>query len=269
MAVRRPGRRAVRAAFVAAVAATITALGVHPASSQPAAATRSAVAEVPVTTTFVLDDGRSYRLHYDPAGTTAAPLVIALHAANHSAALMEQLTGLTPFADSHGFVLAYGSGVGGRWNSGTCCASHTLDDVDYLRRLVADAATHADIDPDRVYVVGFSNGGMQAWRAICEAPDVFAAVGVVAGALLVPCQDTAVHTYHLHGLADTTVPLAGGPGFGGVVFPDSNTEPDRVGPYSDVRQQWWDGGHAWPAFANDVLWCYLQAVRLDDGPDPA
>jgi poly(3-hydroxybutyrate) depolymerase len=216
----------------------------------------------PVTTHVTLaGDGRSYDLHYDPDTSRPLPLVVGLHAANHAASNLEAMTGLQAFSDSHGFVLAYGNGLGGRWNAGSCCSRTNPDDMDYLRRLVADVKTKVAIDPRRVYVTGWSNGAMMAWRAVCEAPDVFAAAGVVSGDLLVDCAQTVTHVFHQHGTADATVPFTGGVGFEGRTFPDSRTEPDRVAPGSDVTFNLIEGGgHAWPAGTTDAVWNYLKRV---------
>jgi poly(3-hydroxybutyrate) depolymerase len=204
-----------------------------------------------------LDDGRTYRLHVPPQGGAAPrPLVVALPGADHDAPWLERNTGLNDDADRAGLMVAYGDGVDERWNAGDCCATSPLDDVAYLRELVAEVAERVRVDLSRVYVVGFSNGGMMAWRAVCEAPDVFAAAGVVAGALLVPCP-VRVRVFHVHGVRDGTVRLTGGRGFKGHVFPDSRTEPRRVGAGSTVVQRWWSGGHAWPSWATGVMLRWL------------
>ena len=67
------------------------------------------------------------------------------------------------------------------WNAGaSCCGGATTDDVTYLRRVVAAVAARVPVDRHRVYVVGLSNGGMMATRAVCDAPQDFAAAGTVA-----------------------------------------------------------------------------------------
>jgi polyhydroxybutyrate depolymerase len=86
-------------------------------------------------------------------------------------------------------------------------------DVDFVRAIVEDAATVIDIDPDRVYAAGMSNGGGMAGRIACEASDLIAAVGVVAaahgpGACV---QERPVPVIAFHGDADRIVPLDGFP----------------------------------------------------------
>lgn len=87
-------------------------------------------------------------------------------------------------------------------------------------RLYAPAVT-ADtgpvrIDPRRIYVTGFSNGGMLAYRIACELGGSVAAIGVQSATLeYSPCQPAApVSVLHIHGDADANVPLGGGRGSG-------------------------------------------------------
>lgn len=253
-------RRLAVAVLILATALAGVALAGHAAAAATGPALAGAGAE---TGTITLAGGRTYLLHAAAQLAPAArPLVIALHGANHTAATMQRMSGLDVYADLHRLIVAYGAGVGGRWNAGSCCTSAPQDDIGYLRALVADVARRTPIDRSRVYVVGFSNGGMMAWRAACEAPDLIAAAGVVAGALLVPCGQTRVRLYHVHGRGDGTVPLAGGVGFEGHTFPDSRRESTRVAAGSVVTTEWWSGGHGWPGFATAAMVSTLTTVRL-------
>jgi polyhydroxybutyrate depolymerase len=120
------------------------------------------------------------------------------------------------YADTHGFLVAFGQGERASWNAGSCCgtAQHThVDDVDYLVAAVADAARRWPVDRSRVYVVGFSAGDMMAMRAECERPDVFAAASGVAGGLVMRCPASRaqIRIQHLHGMHDVdAVPFGGG-----------------------------------------------------------
>ncbi|OAA24687.1 polyhydroxybutyrate depolymerase [Frankia sp. EI5c] len=223
------------------------------------------------TTEITLRSGRSYELHTTARAGKARPLVILLHAYRHDAATMRDLSGATPFSEVKDFVLAYGHAIGGAWNSGSCCAgTNRTDDVAYLRELVADAETRTPVDPTRIYVWGYSNGGMMAARAVCEAPEIFAAAGVVAGGLLVPCEQAPIRMMHIHGTADTTVPWRGGwSDYVQVSFPDSRTESSRVTSSSVVTGVPWPGGHEWPWWATGLLWDFSAPQRLVTPPASA
>lgn len=173
---------------------------------------------------------------------------------------MESVSGLSDYADAHGFDVAYGSGVGGAWNAGGCCGQPGVDDLGYLRSLVGSVAAATPVDRRRVYLIGFSNGAMMAYRAACELPDTFVAAGVVAGALLngVDCTGTTVHVYLIHGTSDKTVPINGGVGYHGYDFPAQSTDLDRVGTGSVIETHDWPGGHQYPPWATDALWQWLK-----------
>lgn len=64
---------------------------------------------------------------------------------------------------------------------GQCGWASCNDDVGFLRKLVALLVTEFAVDDERFYIAGFSNGAMMAQRMGCEAPGLFAAVGLVGG----------------------------------------------------------------------------------------
>jgi polyhydroxybutyrate depolymerase len=180
------------------------------------------------------EDGRerSYRLHV-PESVDDEPvaLVVALHGGGGSAEQFAREDRLEALADDEGFVVVHPEGISQRierlhtWNAGNCCgaaAEEGVDDVAFIRAVVDEVAGALPIDPDQVFAVGHSNGGMMAYRLACEAADVFAAVGLQAGALGIDtCEPAApVSLIHVHGTADANVPLEGGVGSGvaGVAF---------------------------------------------------
>lgn len=203
------------------------------AVSRPSTSTASTYTPLDGTVSRVLADGRTYLLHARPS-TGPVPLLVVLHIAKHTAAFAERASGFSALADKDGFAVAYGQGVNNDWNAGGCCGSTAVDDVGYLRRLVRDVESRLPIDRRRVYVSGDSEGAMMAYRAVCEAPDVFVAAGVVGGVLLdgVRCAHTVVRVLEIHAEGDTSVPLAGGRGIFGVVFPSQASERARVAPGS-------------------------------------
>ena len=171
---------------------------------------------------------RSYRLFVPAGNLRDAPLVVALHGGLGSAAQFSLNSGLDGLATSNGFIVAYPEGVGRRpdgsggaqtWNGGNCCGpavKQGVDDVAFLRLVVSEISRNHPIDPDRVYAVGHSNGGIMALRLACEAADVFAAVGVQSASLGVErcAPDRPVSLMQIHGTADTNVPMEGGIGSG-------------------------------------------------------
>jgi polyhydroxybutyrate depolymerase len=175
---------------------------------------------------------RSYAVHVPPGATDsrALPLVIVLHGGAGSGASAAPHTGFSAEADRSGFFVAYPDGTEqarpflnalGKpglltWNAGGCCGyamENRVDDVGFLRAMIGEIERLYRIDPKRVYMTGISNGGMMAYRFACEASDMVAAIGIVAGAVLTPCAPTRpVSVIHIHGSADENVPVGGGIG---------------------------------------------------------
>ncbi len=212
--------------------------------------------------------GRAFYLHTRRDGGPAEPLVLLLHGLEQMPASVERASAATAFSEAEHFTLVYPIGEHGAWNAGICCRHDSANDVGYLVDLVHYVATLTPVDLHRVYVWGFSNGGMMAWRAVCQTRNTFAGAGVMAGALLVKCP-TPVHVVDLHGLRDTTVPWNGGYSrFTRNRFPDSADERSRlvVGSTLDVvllKRV----GHEWPPphgrfDALNVIWQGLRGYRV-------
>ncbi len=68
------------------------------------------------------------------------------------------------------------------------------------------------IDPDRIYVMGYSNGGCGTWDLLVRAPKLFAAAVVISGAVDPASIGVAkrVPVWVFHGAKDKTVPAARG-----------------------------------------------------------
>lgn len=183
-------------------------------------------------TRSVIVDGttRDY-LMYQPELPDHAdvPLMIVLHGGMGNAERIEQNTRMNDIADTGQFVVVYPNGTGARWrkfkdnrtwNAGYCCgrASATnVNDVRYIKRIIADVAADCPIDLNRVYVTGMSNGAMLAYRLACQIPEKIAAIVAVSGAYALGDERFAVRAkdipvLHIHGDHDQSVPLSGGKG---------------------------------------------------------
>ncbi len=161
---------------------------------------------------------RSFRIYRPAQVTQPVSVVVVLHGGGGSAATAEAAYGWDRAADRHGFVVAYPESLGQAWNAGSCCGrAQTVDadDVGFVTAVVAELLGEEPLDPDRVYLTGFSNGAMLSYRIACEAPGVFAAIAPVSGTQLVDCADARpVSLLAIHGTSDPSVPYDGGPGSG-------------------------------------------------------
>ncbi|MCB9683975.1 MAG: alpha/beta fold hydrolase [Alphaproteobacteria bacterium] len=152
------------------------------------------------------------------------PLVLSLHGYGASGSLQELYFGLSPQVEARGFVLVAPDGLvdadGARfWNATDACCDFYgdgTDDVAYLTGLLDELEAKMPIDPDRIVVVGHSNGGFMAWRLACEIPDRLAGIASLAGATWLDAADCRVEApvsaLQMHGTADDTILYDGFPG---------------------------------------------------------
>jgi poly(3-hydroxybutyrate) depolymerase len=171
----------------------------------------------------------------------------------------DNVIGWQGHADAAGYTLALAELLAGGWNVGGGWPGGSQDDMAYLLALVADADVHSGPFVE-VFVAGFSAGGAMAWRAAAERPDVFAAAGSCSGwAPLYP--GVPIDAWHAHGTGDTTVPVRGGVGTGGFVFPPAASEAARAPRGSRVELYPTSGGHGTPGWAAGALWQFWTVDR--------
>lgn len=107
------------------------------------------------------------------------PILVMLHGGLGNGSHAAQQTGLADYVDRVGMLAVFPDSGGKQWNDGRETTNDGLDDVAFLRNVIAKAVQTWGGDPSRVYVAGGSNGGMMAQRMACEAADAITAVGVV------------------------------------------------------------------------------------------
>jgi polyhydroxybutyrate depolymerase len=168
---------------------------------------------------MLISDGipRTYMVHVPAtySGSSAVPLLLDLHGFSSYAAQERQVSGQLQQSDKRGFIAVWPQGIALSWNGYGCCAIAGIaqvDDVGFLRAVIASVEAIANIDSTRVFVTGISNGGAMAMRMACEAADVVRAVASVSFPLnssqCSPAKPIGVT--EIAGTADTTVPYGGG-----------------------------------------------------------
>ena len=150
---------------------------------------------------------------YDPA--EPAPVVFSFHGFLSNPESQALISGWHKLAAQEGFLVVYPQGqrFPQRWDSGETWGDSDVDDVQFFRDMLEDLSAVAAVDRSRVYVNGFSNGGGMTVRIGCEAADLVAATGSVAGAV-VSMEDCSpsrpVPMMAFHGTADPIVNYEGG-----------------------------------------------------------
>jgi polyhydroxybutyrate depolymerase len=167
---------------------------------------------------------RTYLIHiplsYDE--TTPTPLLIALHGGKGSGELMEKLTlrGFNDLSDTENFIVVYPDGVEGYWNDGRDLKSYrpiieNVDDVGFISALMDHLSIELNIDKNRIYVTGISNGALMSYRLACELSEKIAAIAPVAAPmsefLYLNCSPTRqMPLLIIMGTFDPLVPWRGG-----------------------------------------------------------
>jgi len=175
---------------------------------------------------------RTYTVYIPAAydGQRPAAVVIMLHGAGATGAGVIGETAWDRKAEQHGFLAVFPDAMRPDpaappaflantplWNDGSGRGQAFLrdvDDVKFLDCLVADLAKKYAIDPQAVFLTGFSNGASLAFRAAAELPGRFAAVAPVAGPYWPPPKPpparAGVPTLFIVGAADPLNPMNGG-----------------------------------------------------------
>lgn len=169
---------------------------------------------------------RYYKVHVPPSYSSSKPsaLVLALHGGFGSGSQLETQSQLSPKADQEGFIVAYPDGfrniLGIRtWNADGCCGtaqSKNIDDVGFINNLIDTLENKYNIDAQKIFVTGMSNGAFMSYRLACELSHRIAAIAPVAGTMNVQnCPTTRqVPVIHFHSYLDSSVPYSGGIGNG-------------------------------------------------------
>jgi len=235
-----------------------------------------------------------------PKSTGKIPLVIMLHGGSGTAAqLYEKRTGWDATADREGFLVAYPNSAAGAAKTGwSAHMNAATDDIDFLRELIQHLIATRNVDPQRVYLTGFSSGALLVHRAGIALGDRLAALGVVSGSMCwniregpaqpPPAALAPLPVIVVHGTADKNVPYDGFDNGNAVCWPvakavdywvraDGITSPPRTqtngklttATYTDgknnaevVFHTIAEGGHGWPVApilaTNDVLWDFFK-----------
>lgn len=168
---------------------------------------------------------RTYRL-YIPAIYNAAnpvPLVFNLHAYGYTNTQEETYADFRPVADTANFIIALpqGDSVPQAWenNLGFNNFNSVADaekDLNFISNLIDSIKILYNIDLNRVYATGYSNGGFMSYDLACFLNSRIAAVASVAGTM-VASHDSACNPAHptpvmeIHGAADSCVTWNGLP----------------------------------------------------------
>ena len=178
------------------------------------------------------DGIRSYLVAVPPGyrDDTPAPVILDLHGRGQTAVDHAINSGMTEFAWPHGYIVVHPQGIGEipAWPT-RAIDPGVAAEVAFFGLILDTLAADLTIDPDRVFVSGFSLGGGMAGRLACALSDRISGIAVVAASLQGwgVCDPTGpVPVLAIHGVDDQVAPFNG-------LAPDLPALPDWAA--------WWAG----------------------------
>jgi len=163
---------------------------------------------------------RNFRLYVPTAydGSEPVPLVLNLHGYTSDAFGQDLYANFRVIADTANFLIVLPNGTldgfGQRyWN----CFTEPgigVDDVAFLSDLIDSVSANYNVDANRIYSTGMSNGGFMSHTLACELSNKIAAIASVAGSIdedrFSACDPQhSMPVMQIHGTADETVPYEG------------------------------------------------------------
>ncbi len=156
---------------------------------------------------------REYYVSYPDSATEPCPLVINMHGFGSNALDQQFYSEMDDYALDQNIAVVYPMGIDSAWNVGTYWDFSDANDIGFISVLIDSVAEDFNIDLDRVYACGMSNGGYMAYELACELSDKIAAFGSVTGNFMLNadqvCDDSReIPFIHIHGTNDYIVPYS-------------------------------------------------------------
>ncbi|MDD9888775.1 MAG: prolyl oligopeptidase family serine peptidase [Gammaproteobacteria bacterium] len=151
------------------------------------------------------------------------PLIVLLHGYTSSGRGQDMYLGFSRVADRYNFLFVAPDGTQETsdrqnrfWNATDACCNFfnsEVDDSGYIIGIINKMKEEYNVDPNRVYLVGHSNGGFMSYQMAYRHSDSIAAIASLAGATHLEDRDAPanpVHILQIHGTDDTTIEYGGG-----------------------------------------------------------
>lgn len=215
---------------------------------------------------FVDGRMRTFTVHI-PDGVSLeqnVPAVVLLHGAGRTMNDMVSFTAMNAVSAEEKFIVVYPQAAtslftGYVWADGrnTEADQAGVNDVLFLTSLVDTLAARYNVDDNRCYLGGFSNGGFMAVRMACEASGRYAAIGMVGASMDVDLFASCKPTYPtaliaFFGTFDPGVPYEGGP------MPNPDSKP--VVAFDSMLSRW----STINACSTVGSYSFLDDVNVDD-----
>jgi poly(3-hydroxybutyrate) depolymerase len=198
---------------------------------------------------------RHYRLVVPHTLPKPAPIVFAFHGIGDSTESMANYCRLDQLAAGHGFILVYLAARKSMWATVNAKADN-LDanaDVRFFDQLLIHLSKHHEIDRDRVYAVGMSNGGSFVQLLATARSKEIAAIAAYSGS----------KPSHI-GSSENPLPILLVVGANDLASREMRSDADRYRSEGHVVEfvSVPGLGHEWPTRHNTEMWNFLSQHSL-------
>ena len=134
------------------------------------------------------------------------PMIINFHGFLSHAMDQQGFSQMDNYAHQNGIGVIYPEGIKRSWNVGQAILNDE-NDIGFVNALIDSVSSKYNIDSNRIYACGFSNGGTFSYELICGLSNKIAAFGSVGGNFSINenrlCNiDREIPLIHIHGTRD-------------------------------------------------------------------
>jgi len=149
---------------------------------------------------------REYYVSMPKDKSKPIPLIINFHGFRSDAIEQKGFSQMDDYAHQNGVGVIYPEGFKKSWNVGKAILNNE-NDIGFTNALIDSVLSKYNIDSDRIYACGFSNGGTFSYELICGLSNKIAAFGSVGGNFSINqkrvCNiNREVPLIHIHGTKD-------------------------------------------------------------------
>lgn len=149
---------------------------------------------------------REYYVSMPKDKSKPIPLIINFHGYRSNAIEQRGFSQMDDYAHQNGVGVIYPEGFKKSWNVGIAIPNNE-NDIGFTKALIDSVSSKYNVDSDRIYACGFSNGGTFSYELICSLSNKIAAFGSVGGNFSINekrvCNiDREIPLIHIHGTKD-------------------------------------------------------------------
>ncbi|MDC1149758.1 hypothetical protein OAT41_04060 [Gammaproteobacteria bacterium] len=160
-----------------------------------------------------------------PEAEGLSSVLFNLHGYGSNALEQMAYTNFNDLADTkeNNFILIHPQGAplntvltssSSHWNSGGWTIGSTVDDVDFINTIIELVSQKYNLNQERIYSTGMSNGGFMSYHLACNLSSKIAAIASVTGSMSIQTYESCNPTHptsilQVHGTIDVTVPFQG------------------------------------------------------------